>query len=63
VVPRAFLSAATAAVAGLATIAAVSWTAATEQRGLHNGDLRSVVLVTLVVWIGSAVLNRRSASR
>jgi hypothetical protein len=60
VVPRPFQSAAIAAVAGLATVAAVSWTAATEQRGLHNGDLRSVVLVWLVVWVASAWISRRS---
>ena len=59
-VPRPFQSAALAAVAALATVAAVSWTAATEHRGLHNGDLRSVILVALVVWVASAVLNRRS---
>ena len=59
VVPRRFQSAAIAAVAALATVAALSWTAATEQRGLHNGDLRSVILVALVVWIGSAVVSRR----
>ncbi len=58
--PPAFRSAALAAVAALATIAALSWTAATEQRGLHNGDLRSVILVALVVWIARAVLSRRS---
>ena len=60
VVPRPFQSAALAAVAGLATVAALAWTAATEQRGLHNGDLRSVILVAVVVWIASALLNRRS---
>jgi hypothetical protein len=62
VVPRRFQSAALAAVAALATVAAVSWTAATEQRGLHNGDLRSVLLVMIVVWVASAVLSRGSAS-
>jgi hypothetical protein len=62
VVPRRFQSAALAAVAALATIAALSWTAATEQRGLHNGDLRSVVLVTVVVWVASAALSRREVS-
>ena len=60
--PRRFRSAAIAAVAALATVAALSWTAATEQRGLHNGDLRSVVLVTIVVWVASAMLSRRAAS-
>jgi hypothetical protein len=62
VVPRPLQSAALAAVAALATVAALSWTAATEQRGLHNGDLRSVVLVAIVVWVASAVLSRRSES-
>ena len=57
--PRPFQSAALGGVAALATVAALSWTAASEGRGLHNGDLRSVILVALVVWVASAVLSRR----
>jgi hypothetical protein len=60
VVPRRFRSAALALIAALATVVALSWTAATEQRGLHNGDLRSVVLIGLAVWIGSALVSRGS---
>jgi hypothetical protein len=62
-VPRPFQPAVLAAVAALATVAALSWTAATEQRGLHNGDLRSVVLVAIVVWVASAALNRGTSPR
>jgi hypothetical protein len=43
-----------AAVAALATVFALSWTAALFGRGLDGSDLRSVVIVTLAVGIVAA---------
>ena len=54
------LPAAHAAVAALATVVAMAWRAAEEQRGLDLADLRSVVLISVVVWVASAVLLRRA---
>ena len=50
-----------AAIAALASIAALSWRAAEESRGLSAADFRSVVIVTLAV--GAAALAVRSGSR
>jgi hypothetical protein len=50
-----------AVVAALACVAAVSWRAAEEHRGLDLADLRSVVLVSIAIWIAAAVLARRRA--
>jgi len=57
---RPLVPAALAAVAALATVAAVSWRAAQEHRGLDLSDLRSVVLVSVAVWIAAAVMTRRA---
>jgi hypothetical protein len=57
---RPFLAATVGAVAALATVVAVSWRAAEEQRGLDNADLRSVILISVVVWIATSVLTWRS---
>ena len=57
---RPFLAAGVAAVAALATVLAVSWRAAEEQRGLDNADLRSVILISVAVWIATAVLASRA---
>ncbi len=46
-------------VAALATLAAVSWRAAEEHRGLDLADLRSVLLVALVVTAALVVARRR----
>jgi hypothetical protein len=43
-----------AAVAALATVFALSWTAALFGRGLDWSDLRSVVIVTLAVGLAAA---------
>jgi hypothetical protein len=43
-----------AAVAALATVFALSWTAALFGRGLDGSDLRSVVIVTLAVGVAAA---------
>jgi len=43
----------------LATLAAVSWRAAEEHRGLDLADLRSVLLVALVVTAALLVARRR----
>ena len=44
--------------AALVTLAAVSWRAAEEHRGLDLADLRSVVLVSVVVAIAAVVVGR-----
>jgi hypothetical protein len=48
-----------AAVAALATVFALSWTAAQGGRGLDWSDFRSVVIVTLAVGIAGAKMSRR----
>jgi hypothetical protein len=50
-----------AAVGALTAIAAVSWRAAEEGRGLDLADLRSVILISVAVWVASAVLTRRAS--
>ncbi len=44
-------------IAALATLAAVSWRAAEEHRGLDLADLRSVVLVALLVLAAALLLS------
>ena len=58
---RPLVPTALAAVTALATVAAVSLRAAEERRGLDLADLRSVVLISIVVWVAAAVLARRAA--
>jgi hypothetical protein len=48
-----------AAIAALATVFALSWTAAQGGRGLDWSDFRSVVIVTLAVSVAAARLWRR----
>ena len=48
-----------AAVAALASIAALSWTAAEGGRGLDGTDFRSVVIVTVAVGVAAFVSGRR----
>ncbi|MFL5680707.1 MAG: hypothetical protein ACJ77B_08905 [Chloroflexota bacterium] len=47
-----------AAVAAVAAVMALGWTAAEGGRGLDLADLRSVVIVTAAVWIAARVLSR-----
>jgi hypothetical protein len=49
-----------AAVAALSSVAALSWTAAEGGRGLSWSDFRSVVIVTLAVFVATAALSRRT---
>jgi hypothetical protein len=50
-----------AAVAALATVAAASWRAAEEHRGLDGADFRSVILIAVAVWVAVRVLQRATA--
>jgi hypothetical protein len=50
-----------AGVAALATVFALSWSAALGGRGLDFGDFRSVVIVTLAVGVAAYRLARRSS--
>jgi hypothetical protein len=49
-----------AAVAALSTVAALSWTAAEGGRGLSWSDFRSVVIVTLAIFVAMVALTRRT---
>jgi hypothetical protein len=49
-----------AAVAALSTVAALSWTAAEGGRGLSWSDFRSVVIVTLAIFVAMVALSRRT---
>jgi hypothetical protein len=48
-----------ATVAALSAVAALSWTAAEGGRGLSWSDFRSVVIVTVAVFVATVVLSRR----
>jgi hypothetical protein len=49
-----------AAIAALSTVAALSWTAAEGGRGLSWSDFRSVVIVTLAIFVAMIALSRRT---
>ena len=49
-----------AAIAALSAVAALSWTAAEGGRGLSWSDFRSVVIVTLAVFVASVAASRRT---
>jgi len=48
-----------AAIAALSAVAAMSWTAAEGGRGLSWSDFRSVVIVTLAVFVATVTVSRR----
>ncbi len=50
-----------AAIAALAAVAAASWRAAEEHRGLDAADFRSVILIAVAVWVAARILQRASA--
>ena len=47
-----------AAVAALALVGALGWTAAEGGRGLTNADLRTVIVVTIAVFAAAWVATR-----
>ena len=49
-----------AAIVALSTVAALSWTAAEGGRGLSWSDFRSVVIVTVAVFLATVALSRRT---
>jgi hypothetical protein len=49
-----------AAVVALSAVAALSWTAAEGGRGLSWSDFRSVVIVTVAVFVATIALSRRT---
>jgi hypothetical protein len=57
---RALLAALVAAIAALSAVAALSWTAAEGGRGLSWSDFRSVVIVTVAVFVAMIALSRRT---
>jgi hypothetical protein len=50
-----------AVVAALAAVAATSWRAAEEHRGLDGADFRSVILIAVAVWLAARIVERASA--
>ena len=48
-----------AAVAALAVVGALGWTAAEGGRGLDNADLRTLIVVTSAVFITAWLAGRR----
>ena len=59
--PAGFATAALlAAVVALSAVAALSWTAAEGGRGLSWSDFRSVVIVTVAVFVATIALSRRT---
>jgi hypothetical protein len=49
-----------AAIVALSAVAALSWTAAEGGRGLSWSDFRSVVIVTVAVFVATIALSRRT---
>ena len=48
-----------AAVTALALVGALGLTAAEDGRGLDNADLRTVIVVTIAVFVAASVVERR----